>query len=329
MLNQEIDVTALKSLVEDSGISFRQNSVSWIFTCPKCSKKDKLYLRKRDGQFVCWYCATTEGYRGRPEFALRDLLSMPIADIKARLYGEDGFHYSPGSILGLPPLEDFFDREEFIPYSLVPLKEVPFPLDYYPIEEPEAKRGLDYLAGRGIDLALAQRYGVRYFPENCRVIFPVVVDGRTVGWQGRTVIDDSMKILTDPKGLDRNRCLMFQDRLKGSRHAVMTEGPIDAIKCDLCGGNVSAMGKSVSRGQLQILRDAGIESLYLGVDPDAAAEMTRLCREMADFKLYHLTPAPGFKDLGEMSPEGVLERFRVAPRVSAANVFLPPLRDWQ
>jgi hypothetical protein len=337
-LDWGVDTAALRELVEGSGLSHRKNSVSWIFTCPKCEKRDKLYIRQRDGRFICWTCATTIGYQGRPEFALRDLLRMPLADLRVRLYGEDGHHYSPGNNLALPDLADFFSPQESIPFDLVPLKEMPFPLDFYPIDEPEATRGREYLAGRGIDLPLAVKYGLRYHPLESRVIFPVVVDGVNVGWQARTILPTKvitadgtprtiLKVVT-PKGVDRNRCVMFQDNLKGSRHAILTEGPIDAIKADLCGGNIATMGKSVSGGQLQLLRASGIKRIYLGVDPDAAAEMTRLCREFADIEVFQVTPAEGFEDLGAMPLEGVLQRFRAARRISAANVFLPPLRDW-
>jgi DNA primase len=336
----DIDTTALKSLVEDSGISYRKNSVSWIFDCPKCNKRDKLYMRQRDGRFVCWFCATTINYQGRAEFALRDLLGVSLADIKLRLYGEDGHHYSPGNILGLPPLEDFFSPAEYIPFDIIPLKEMPFPLDYYPIDEPEARRGREYLEGRGVDMALAQKYGLRYYPLDCRVIFPILVEGRVIGWQGRSILPEKvidaegierrvLKILT-PKGVDRNRVLMFQDNLKGSEHAVVGEGPFDGIKADLCGGNVATMGKSVSKGQIQLIKNTpGMKRVYLAIDPDAAAELTRLCREFSDFEVFHMIPSGGFEDFGAMSPESVLDCFRVARRVRPANVFLPPLLDWE
>lgn len=332
-----LDVKALVQLVEGSGVHYRQNSVSWIFDCPRCSKRDKLYLRKRDGRFVCWYCATISGYRGKPEYALSDILGVHIKELQERLYGEGG-GIDPGYDVELY-FEDFFGDTDDIPYDLLPLRAMTVPLDFYPLDHKFAARGLAYAQKRGIGLQLAEEYGLLYHPQDRRLIFPIVVDGRTVGWQARTteptewwdeeakVLRKAEKILTPP-GVDRDRCVMFQDRLKGSPHAVICEGPIDAIKAHLCGGNVATMGKSISRGQIKVIRETGVKSIYLALDPDAAAEASRLCREFADLEVYFMRIPKEFEDIGEMSPEAVFRLFQNAERVNASHVFLAPHLDF-
>lgn len=330
------DPNVLKGLVEDSGISYRQNTVSWIFSCPKCSKRDKVYLRKRDGQFICFYCSTINNYRGRPEILLRDLLGFSYQELKTRLYGDQGVDFTVGGHLDMVPLEEFFGPTDEPSYELLPPAHEPYPLDFYPIDEPEATRGRIYLESRGIDLDTAKRYGIHYHPKETRVIFPISLKGIVIGWQARTILpsegfraDGSAfripKILTS-KGIDRNRCLMFQDRIAEADHVLLVEGPVDAIKADLCGGNVASMGKFLSPGQIDIILEAG-KRVYLALDPDAASEMNRLCKAFAHLGVYQLTPAQGFEDLGEMSFEGVLKQFKSAKRINNANLFIPPLVD--
>lgn len=336
------DLAALRLLIEGSGVRKRANNRSWIFTCPRCSKKDKLYIRKTDGRFVCWHCSSDEnaaGYQGRPEFALRDLLGLALDDICLRLYGEGTPSYETGGRVILPDLADFFDDAEEAPYDLIPLPLQVLDFEFHELDEPGAEKGRAYLENeRGVPLEVAKRYGIMYHPRDRRVIFPIKVDNRLVGWQGRLIEDhhyidgetgeecEGLKILTYPPALDRNRCLMFQDRLIGHDTAILTEGPLDGIKADLCpAGNVPAMGKKVSPGQIAIIKER-CKKVYLGLDPDAAGEFTRLAREFSDLEVRKLVPPDGFDgDLGKMTFAGVLERFRTAPLVRSANIFLPPL----
>lgn len=326
-----MDVKALRKLIEESGVSFSQSANSWIFTCPKCEKKNKLYIRKKDGRFVCWVCAETEGYKGAPEYALKDLLDLPISHIKTLLYGGvttsalDGMiHVTIRDPYEPRPIDD--DEDGGI------LKQAYWPIDYLPIDEPGARKGLDYVSKRGIDLATAIKYQLRYSPTKRRVAFPIVVGGILTGWQARAIgetcgvtdegnIWSTPKILTSP-GVDREHLLMYQDNLIGSPHAVICEGPVDGIKADLCGGNVVTMGKAVSSGQIKTLLSYGVSSIYLALDPDAAAEIPRLISEFGDIPVYNMEIPKQFKDIGEMSPSEVLELFRSAKQVSAASLFV-------
>lgn len=332
----QLNIEALAKLIKDSGIPHKASGLSWIFTCPRCVKKDKLYIRKTDGRFVCWYCATISGYQGRPDRALADLTSLPITEVRRRLYDGD---VSEGAFIELPDYEPIlFPYDEERPEAFEPLKQVAFPLEFVPIDHPHAARGRAYLEQREIPLTLAVEYGLQYYPQDRRVIFPIVVGGQLVGWQARTIepsewVDEQTgavrrrpKILTSP-GVDRARVLMWQDRLVGSTHAVLTEGPIDALKCHLCGGNVASMGKSVSLGQLRVLWESGVRRVYLALDPDAAAEITRLCRELCGLEVYLMSVPKSFDDFGAMSLAAVRRAFHEAQPVNAGFAFAPLLDD--
>ncbi len=338
------DSDKLLEFLEESGLSYKQNTVSFIFDCPKCSKKDKLYIRKRDGRFICWYCAEIEGYKGRPEIALADLTQRPIAVVKAAIYrtasatDEDYFDVQ---------LSGFFGDGDAIDEDVVTIESVNWPWNYYPIDHTFAARGADYLKGRGIDLELAKEYGLRYAPTDRRVIFPVELGSRLVGWQARLVIPHqnwneelqdyvtAQKMLSS-KGIPTAHTVMFSNRLRGSKHVVVCEGPIDAMKAHACGGNIATMGKAVSQGQVKMIRDpelltrkeiglmanAGIERIYLALDPDAARETTRLIQDFCDLDVFVMHPPKPYKDLGDMTLDGVRDLFLNARKVSTANIFV-------
>ena len=323
----------LKELIEESGISYRENTQSWIFVCPRCQKKDKLYIRKRDGRFVCFVCAEGEGhFRGAPEFAVAELFGWSVDDTKRKLYGDNIEGKTVDELLDIQ-LYDYYGEDDPILEDVTStLPTLTWPEEYYSIGDPKAIRGLQYLEGRGIPQPLAEMYGLRYCPPQRRVIFPVEVSGRLIGWQARSIIptewyDDEGRIHTMPKivgnkGLRREVALMFGDRLKGSEHAVICEGPIDGIKAHMCGGNAVTMGKAVSDAQIEAIRRSGVKSVYLALDPDAASEMDRLCHALGDKELYQLLPPGRTKDLGEMTPMGVFQRFVSAPRVGPETCFV-------
>lgn len=327
-----LDTTALRELIESSGVRFKNGKISWIFTCPRCLKKEKLWIRKSDGRFVCWVCKERTNFYGQPEFALRELFELTLADLRHRLYG-DGQQAVAELALNL---RDWFGEDEPLPDDLpiVPLPAMLWGPDQYPIDHAFSVNGAAYLTGRGISVELALQYGVRYCPPRRRVVFPVEVAGRLLGWQERTIdphewIDEETgETVRVPKattvtGLRKEQTLMFLDRLTGADHCVLTEGPIDAIKAHLCGGNVAALGKGVSAAQIALIRNAGIRRLYLALDPDAAKTTERLVREHCDdLELYQIVPPPGYEDLGAAPLDGVLEAFRRARRVAPGNVFL-------
>jgi hypothetical protein len=318
---RRIDPDALKQLVRP--VPHKQNSMSYILTCPRCSKKDKLYLRKRDGRFVCFYCRDKSDFYGYAEYALKELLQMSLEELRSLLYGTQTV--TNGGRMELS-LRDFYGDSDEIPEDEEePMLPIELPCDCVHIDEPMARKAQTYLLGRGIGPELWKIYGIKYWPSKQRVVFPVS-EGETVwGYQARTIVKDVQPKILTSTGLKRDRVVMFADRLKGSAHAVVCEGPVDAIKFHLVGGNVATMGKVVTDRQIGCIKDRGIEKIYLALDPDATDEMNNLIRKLrSDFKVYQVEVPHGFKDFGEMPLEAVRDCFNNAKLANPAQlrVFL-------
>lgn len=326
----DIDPFALDTCIRDSGISFKENAQSFIFDCPRCGKAGKLYIRKKDGRFVCWVCAETEGFAGSAEWALTELLSLPVGELRAQL-GISNTTPQATSELAIPLRDWFFNEGPMLDDREV----VEFDLKFLDITDPSSLKGREYLAARGISLEIAVEYNLKFEPTSGRVIIPVVEKGKLYGWQARATrptewrdrfTGEERKVpkILSLQTMQKGRHLMFYDRLVGSEHAVICEGPFDALKCHLIGGNVATMGKVVSDAQVALILDSGVKKVYLALDPDAIAEIELLATKLYDVEVYVLLPADGYKDLGEMPMEAVLERFETAPRLDL-GVLRPPL----
>lgn len=318
---------AVQQILRDAGVHFGQTIKSLKVTCPRCRKKEKLYFFKTSPFFTCWVCT---GFRGRSEFALAELTGESVSSIKERLYGKE---YDAPVMLNIE-LRTMWDEEEEgeLP-AIADVPEVTVPYDFLPLDHPVAVQGREYLESRGIPLEVAMSYDIRYQPKTLRVFFPIKHLGKWVGWQGRLTTStdfvdpetgqkaELLKAVTS-RNLKRSEVLMFSERITGDT-AVLCEGPVDAIKADLCGGNVATLGKKVSEGQLNLLRYCGVKKLYLALDPDAYKESQEIVRKMStEMEVYDMRPPRGVKDLGEMTMEEVFALQKRAQRVSPAYMFV-------
>jgi hypothetical protein len=325
----------LSQYIKDLGLSYKETSQSFIFNCPLCGGKDKLYVRKSDGKFRCFRCVTENGFSGNAEYALIELTDIPLNIVKKTLYGNSQHQ---ASFLDLK-LEDFFDEEEDvneIPEAKGCLPELTWPYHCIPILHPGSRNGLDYLQRRGIPLEIADLYGIRYSPENRAVVFPVYVGTSLLGWQYRTIdktramVDD--KVVERPKAwsspnLPRDKVFMFSNRLINAQAAVLCEGPIDALKCHLFGnGNICAMGKSISAAHVSTLLRSGIKTVYVGLDNDAFAELDPLMSKIGDdINLYRIQ-VPDVKgekaDLGSLSMEEAYKVIMASEKMRRNRLYI-------
>jgi hypothetical protein len=327
-----IEPKILEDYLKKSGLRYKNGASSYIFTCPICNKKDKLYIRKKDGRFVCFFCKDTQNFQGKPEFALSKLLDIPIYEVRARLYlGQ--IQYNP--VIDIKFTSAPFNsivNDSYISVAAVAkeLPEILHPPSHFTINLKLPNKAFNYLKNRGIGPEIIQKYNIKYAPAEQRVIFPVLVEGRLLGWQGRYInkIEGNTipKIITS-KGLSGGQYFMFQDNIKNKDYAVLTEGPVDAIKADLCGGNIAAMGKGVSMGQIQTLLSYKLKRLYFGLDRDAATDTARIIKEIMNhsvesIEFYLIQPPAHRGDLGDCTPEEVLEQFKKAEKIVLPHIFI-------
>lgn len=326
MFNKE----EVQNILQEAGVRFKSSSRSFILTCPQCSKSEKLYIRKSDGRFICFYCKEINNFSGKCEFALSALTKLSINEVKKRLYGDffDTFN-SPYIEVNLNP-RDFLDDDEIEIGSEIVLPIVSFSPDI--IDIADSKAGTEYLESRGISLLLAKKYKLKYDVSGKRVVFPISYRNELYGWQGRYIgkeeywDEETETVVKIPKaittgGLKKDKVLMFRDNLLGSEHCVLCEGPIDGLKADLCGGNVVTLGKIVSKFQLDLIRKSGVKKIYLALDPDAAKECRGIIQSMGDLELYDMRPTQA-SDIGKMSLESVKELFDSAQKVDSSKIFV-------
>jgi hypothetical protein len=328
------NAAGLKEIVLAGGVAFRQSSISYIFDCPRCGKRDKLWMYKESGNFKCWVCAEADGFRGACEKALVAIYGGDYQDYAKVLRG--------GEVPDMGPLQLEFRDDDSESDLFVDDREPVFngwewPPTAVDADDPRFAPGRSYLMGRGIGETIIRKYDIRYSPGENRVLFPYVINGELVGWQGRicgpNVLFDTITGRTReiPKALTKiqegiqGNYVMFAQNLERSPHAVLTEGPITGLKAELCGGNVTTLGKGVTPAQLRWVASK-VKRMYLALDPDAGEDIMRSGDFLAGLDIeaflmrvpQHVTERlakVGKKaDFGDCTPEEVLKAFEDAER---------------
>lgn len=260
----------IKELIAEQGIDYKEKSRTILTTCPMCNRNDKFSILKANGSCIC--------YRGSCEFGRRWFVDWLVltanirkSDARRLLHEvEKQMYQNEDGTINVVLQERLAHIDTLQPIT--------FPLpDMIRITSEFAKEGQDYLAGRGISVDVAEYYGIRYWPSHRRVVFPVVMGGDTYGYQGRHIdkVVDGLKMRNN-EGFRRENLVMFADQLQGKDHAIICEGPVDAIKFHQVGGAVCTMGKAVSDKQIEVITSYRPKKIYLALDADADREIRDL-----------------------------------------------------
>jgi hypothetical protein len=316
------DPKRLDAFLNETGLSFSANGRSYVFTCPRCHKADKLWMFQDGSSFVCFSGSCSDAnFSGAVEYALKELTNRSLEDVRYAIYGDtyiaaEGFRFVIGE-------EE--DQEEIVE---LPMPDLAWPLDYYPLDAAAAAPGVAYLVGRGILPDLAAEYGIRYSVDEKAIAFPVLVGEQLVGWQLRFLQERvfrkaertiKQKVWTLP-GTPRSRVVMFQNRLEGSDACVLCEGPVDGIKAHYVGGNIASMGKKVGDRQIDVIRRSGVQKVYVALDPDAAADFEPLARKFDGLDVFKVVVPKPYKDLGEMPIDEATDTILAAEPLSPRSI---------
>lgn len=259
--------------LQEYGLSFKERARTIIHVpCPECGREDKFSILKENGSTICYRGSCPYGKKWFDEFMVR-VTGMPLIEAKHRLHGNDLYK----------ELTPVFDRKKEIEVSfsedeIAAIPTVPWPEDHMITAGSEfAVEAHRYLEGRGVTKEVAAKYGLTFSHKHRRVYFPVTMNGRVLGYQGRAIdkVQDSFKVRNND-GFKREMLVMFLDCVKPGSHAIIAEGPFDAIKFDLVGGAVCTMGKEVTDHQVSAINSKQPSKVYLALDDDAAPEMNRL-----------------------------------------------------
>jgi hypothetical protein len=144
-----------------------------------------------------------------------------------------------------------------------------------------------YLINRGFDPdALVRLWGIGGIGIDSklmwRVYIPVIVEGQTVSWTTRSLVDEGPRYINSPK---EHELISLKHTLYGIdyvRHAtVVVEGCIDAWR--IGPGAVATFGLAYTPAQLTLLSKIPVRCVAFDNEIVAQKTADRLCRELQSF----------------------------------------------
>jgi len=300
----------LKGFLHDRDIEFEEIGSQLIFEkCPKCGRSKKFYVNQDTKQFQC--------FRRSCKFGIGQNLAHLISYIDNITYWQ-AFYKIIGKRKKLPikldsQLKDpYQSKDKEIRLEVLP--EINLPYNFYDFGRPHRanSEGLLYLQSREIDHKLAKKFDLRYCPEMKRIIFPVTMYGKIVGYQGRDITNrwknnpKYPKALTS-KGFQKSKALFNYDRVRDKKLITIVEGPVDAIKAHRINA-VAQFGSVLSEYQFKLIREIpDLETVIIALDSDAIEAIDETAKMLAPFYDIFVIRFPKGKDPGDFSPDEIVD----------------------
>ena len=259
-------------IIDRLGIDYTEKVRTIYTTCPSCQRSDKFSILKVNGSCVCYHGSCSFGQQWFEDWIA---LTARVTKSEAKkMFNDFGQDHSSDTI------DVKLDSSNKL--KVPELIEIQWPEGgYYELDDIMCQDGVSYLQGRGIPLEIAKHYDIRYAPLTRRIVFPLKIGNKCYGWQARAIdkvsAGDRFRFNSD---YPRANTLMFINNVRNCKHIIVAEGPIDAMKFHLAGGNVATGGKEITSRQIELINKTGVDTLYLALDPDAAKEARDLASKV-------------------------------------------------
>jgi hypothetical protein len=335
-----LDIETVSKIFPEAKISNASGHIEYVVHCRKFHKKGgkyKLSINADTGVFMCNDCgwcgnAFNEFFDEGNQFFAGLQVYRPTNDFKFN----NTFHN--------------FNTEEWI--DGIPKPGTLIDISGLNNDHP----AIIYLADRGVDKNLASLFQVKYCQNGLynfssrlgttsgRIIFPVYVFGKLVGWQARQIdktdsksyryvwkgeeigwwkphkiiLSDGTKTYADyevPKyytcpGMQRSRALFnFDQAVSNTDYTIVVEGPIDCIKV---GKNcVATFGKKITKDQIRILKSNWSKIiLLLDTEVNTQENWFNELEKSFDGVYFRYMKLSGYNDPGEATTKEIWKQIK-------------------
>lgn len=297
--------TNFSPVVHATGPEFRVNCFA-PQGCGNSDNKQHLYINTETNKWYCFKC----GYGSSEEYPksnwlptfIGDALNIPLPEV-FRLYFQEDLTTTPCQSFKEALLKAFDPEEIVFEKKIISIPPYFRSLNSSSRLVPAFKK---YANERGIKPYHVLKYDIRFcfagdnFWKN-RIIFPIYDrEGVCRSIQGRLISesnfyskwaiwkDSDIKYLLWPLG----KFTQGQwKKIKFHQSVVITEGILDALGLIRVGYQaVCTFGKKISKEQIELLKELGVEEIVLAWDYDAKVQSKRYLNQLVNFFKVTLFP---------------------------------------
>ena len=169
----------------------------------------------------------------------------------------------------------------------------------------------DWIFDRGFTIETLKKFSCGITAQNGLAVPILDKDKVNVGHLIRRVDGEHPKYVY-ATGFKKSRVLFGQPLIKDTNMVCITEGSLDAMWLDQMGYNaVALLGASISRTQIELLKDLSIGEIVLCLDNDEAGRIgTRHCltKLSPTCKISYIELPEGNKDIQEISDKSLIDK---------------------
>lgn len=172
----------------------------------------------------------------------------------------------------------------------------------------DSERGMQYFAGRNIEIDAIKHFKLGYSEKQDMVTVPVFShDSICVGFVGRSVEGKDFK---NSIGLPRNKVLFNLNKVKNT-DIVIVESSFDAIRLWQLGINsIATLGANLGKNQISLLNKYA-QRIILAMDQDEAGmKLMKNLTNNVNVSVLSMEFPEGVKDIGDMTDLQILESYK-------------------
>jgi DNA primase len=123
----------------------------------------------------------------------------------------------------------------------------------------------------------------RTIPVKERIVFPIYIENRAIGWQARDVTGLSDLRYLISSNLPKDKMIYNYENINNSSYITIVEGIIDLIKCfDI--NPICLLGKTLSNTQLSLLlKLPNLKRIYIAIDRDEEKAINEMGMLLSNF----------------------------------------------
>lgn len=267
---------SIEDLFLENGVSFKENSSGELLLdkCFNCGRANKMYVHKDTGAFICFRC----NEKGGPIKLISKTLSVSFKQAFSMLFGE-----APPENISLDDGEDLAVMISGITsrkktFSSGAPDPIQWPYYMKPLDDNDSDP-INYLVGRGLTKEIIKKLKLRHWSFGKRVVFPVEVEGKLMGYLARDYTGKQIPKVLNSKGNFRSFSIWNYDNVKNSDELVICEGAISAIKCGI-DRSIALLGKVATEGQVELLKRLKPKKVFICLDIGTDSEQYKIYQQL-------------------------------------------------
>ena len=314
------------------------NGINRVMECPWCGAEDRLYVlvdstdpdERPNGSYICYKCRMS----GRSFWRLYAALEgVDVAEARAQHISDGAHRRKVGWAKDDPARRAVYAVSGSVTASGAELgaaggdggrEQLALPREFIPVWDGRTLRLPQYLADRGVDGALAARYGLGYCERGAyanRIVFPLV-DPHMPAHRGFTTraIRNEGHDRRWISSVGASRMVFGWDQAMAAPDVGVVEGGFDVLGCARAGLTaIGVSGKGVPADVIALLYAGGCETVWLGLDPDAVFEAIQggLLAPQSE-RLRMIKDLPEGRDPGDAPTDVLLAAWRASVPLEVA-----------